>query len=263
MTTSLTPRLSVIVPIRNRSGDRLENCLRSLRWQEGIEADQVEVIVVDFGSDLEHREAVEKACAQFEAKIERVEITGMWNRSKALNHGLRAARGVYLFCTDVDMIFSPNFLEEMMKAHRAAESRGALDMPQRGVIVFSRCQDLPASFEMRSYELEDYDALLSISDQRGTNGTGACQSAHRDLFYALRGYDEAFQHWGAEDDDLRHRALKYGLSPQWISPVASMLHQWHPTTKHQRPIRKRLNQWRLYATRWRIKKNHREWGGRP
>ena len=113
---------------------------------------------------------------------------------------------------------------------------------------------------MQPYQRSDYLALETKGIERATQGTGACQSAHRDFFFNVRGYDEAFEHWGAEDDDLRSRAIRYGLQPRWISPRTSMLHQWHPTTKNQYPWRKRMNKARLYLTRWKIKKNPARWG---
>ena len=211
-------------------------------------------MIVDFGSDAEHKDAIQKASETLQARVVRVDIEGLWNRSRALNYGLRAAQGQYLFCTDVDMIFAPNFLSCMMSQHHQKE---------QAYIVFSRCQDLPESVPLQAYEKENYTHLFEQSTQRATQGTGACQSAHRQFFFDARGYDEAFQHWGAEDDDMRSRAIRYGLTPHWISPQTSMLHQWHPTTKHQRPWRKRWNQARLYLTRWKIKKNPKQWGGAP
>ncbi len=250
------PALSAIIPIRNRSGERLANCLRSLRWQEGVAPADLEVVLVDYGSDRGHREAVALEAARFEARVVRVEVGGLWNRSRALNYGLRAARGEYLLCTDVDMIFSPNFVSELLGRHREMEARGG-----GRKILFSRCLDLPESAGLERWERGDYERLSALSSERPTQGTGACQCAHRDFFMYARGYDEAFEHWGAEDDDMRSRALRYGLTPEWISPAATMLHQWHPTTKDAHPWRRRMNKWRLYLTRWRVRKNARGWGG--
>jgi glycosyltransferase involved in cell wall biosynthesis len=263
-----SPLLSAIIPIRNRSGTRLLNCLHSLRWQTDIDPQNVEILIVDYGSDIQHEMAIKQAAKIVQARVKRVGIDGLWNRSRALNYGLRAAQGQYLFCTDVDMIFSPNFLSAMMNVHAQATSlKKSIDNTSSSIpsdsIVFSRCHDLPESLPLQSYQVVDYSNLLAQSTQRATQGTGACQSAHRTFFFEARGYDEAFQHWGAEDDDMRSRAIRYGLSPHWISPQASMLHQWHPTTKNQRPWRKRWNQARLYLTRWKITKNTKSWGGAP
>ena len=268
----LTPAISAIIPIRNRSGERLANCLRSLRWQEGVAPEDLEVVLVDYGSDPAHRDAVAREAEGFGARVVRVEAGGLWNRSRALNYGLRAARGEYLLCTDVDMIFSPRFIAELLSRHRAAPvsapvspsvspSVSAEAGGGRGKILFSRCLDLPESVGLARWERGDYERLRDLSSERPTQGTGACQCAHREFFMYVRGYDEGFEHWGAEDDDMRSRALRYGLTPEWVSPVVTMLHQWHPTTKDAHPWRRRLNKWRLYLTRWRVRKNAGGWGG--
>ena len=78
--------LSVIIPVRNRSGDRLENCLRSLRWQEDIDHTQVEILIVDFGSDAEHKDAIQKALNEIKTvKAENAELKKENNKLKQEN----------------------------------------------------------------------------------------------------------------------------------------------------------------------------------
>ena len=40
---------------------------------------------------------------------------------------------------------------------------------------------------------------------------------------------------------MRDRALKYGLSQEWISEQTQMLHQWHPTSRYSRLLQNRKN----------------------
>ena len=244
------PLLSAIIPLRNRSGDRLKNCLQSLRWND-FSSDQVEVIIVDFGSETSHQQAIIEEAQLWNAKIVRVDEFGVWNRSKALNYGIRHARGDYLFCTDVDMIFSPLFLKNLIeRTHPKA-------------IIFSKCQDLPETIPLQARTLDEFEWLVNQSSTRSTQGTGACQCAHRSFFYYAHGYDEKFQHWGAEDDDFRTRARRFGLEAVWMPKESPMLHQWHPTTRASHTWQQKLNKYRLYLTRWKIIKNHKEWGGQP
>ena len=248
---SSPPRLSAIIPLRNRSGDRLRNCLHSLRWQEGILSEEFEVIIVDFGSDQKHQEAIQNEAEKWNVRVVRVEEMGVWNRSKALNYGIRHAQGDYLFCTDVDMIFSPQFIRNLM------------DRMDQKHIVFSKCQDLPETVPMQTRHKDEFDWLVGQTTTRSTQGTGACQCAHRSFFYHAHGYDEKFQHWGAEDDDFKNRAFRFGLIPVWMPTSSPMLHQWHPTTRTSHTFQQKLNKYRLYLTRWKIVKNRMEWGGQP
>jgi glycosyltransferase involved in cell wall biosynthesis len=240
--------ITAIIPIRNRSGQRLENCLSSLRWQN-TDPQQLHLLIVDFGSNEEHRQSIDDIALRYQTEVLKVDEYGVWNRSKALNYGIRHASTPYVFCTDVDMIFSPNFIQEMQ-----------LHLKEDAFLI-SRCNDLPESVGLHPWQQSDFGTLKQQSAIRETQGTGACQVALKSFFEEIRGYDEAFEFWGSEDTDLRRRARKYGLKEYCLSPKATMLHQWHPTTKNDRPWRKRLNTLRYYITAWQIKKNSKGWGG--
>jgi len=45
-------------------------------------------------------------------------------------------------------------------------------------------------------------------------------------FWKVGGFDEFYQVWGAEDQDLVDRATWDGLPVQWL-PEAWVVHQWH------------------------------------
>ena len=87
--------------------------------------------------------------------------------------------------------------------------------------------------------------------------------ATRDFFEAVRGFDEAYKFWGLEDTDLTHRAQLWGLELSWVHEQTAMLHQWHPSDRKKRPIRKMMNDIRFHLTKSRIKKNPRSWGLMP
>ncbi len=239
--------LSVVIPLRNRSGIRLENCLRSLRWQE-VDSDAVEILVVDVDSDADHRVSIRELATRYRSRALEVEAQGHWNRSLALNTGLKAAAGEVAVCTDVDMIFSPNFLSSIV------QSQG-----RPGVMTLCRCHDLPDSVPAQLWERSDYSQLLRQAELRQTSGTGACQAARGEFFRTVRGYDEGYLYWGAEDADMVWRARRYGLTLEWMK-APSMLHQWHPTRKHDHRFRVWLNRMRYRITRGRVVKNRRGWG---
>lgn len=243
------PEISVIIALRDRSGNRLANCLRSLRWQS-VDREQIEIVLSDFGSDAQHAASIAVMAAEYEAVVERTETNALWNRSRALNLGIQAATGHLALCTDADMIFAPDFVEEVLRVH--AEAGDAM--------VVCRCHDLPASSAETRWQLTDFETLKSKASERQTSGTGACQAVRRQFFSDVRGYDEAFKYWGAEDDDMLHRAERYGLQVRWLPETTSMLHQWHPTMKHDKRVQRKLNEWRLRLTRHRIVKNLAGWG---
>jgi len=251
-----TPKITAIVPIRNRSGVRLENCLRSLRWQEldGVvpEAlgDHLEIVLSDFGSTSPHREDVDALAARYGARIVRTETDAIWNRSRVLNIGIRAARSPLVLCTDADMLFSPNFVQSVLDAHAAHPN----------ALVVARCYDVPESVPEQLHEVSGFPALMEVASVRLTSGTGACQSAARAFFEAVHGYDEAYVYWGAEDNDMVTRALLHGLKLRWLHQHAVMMHQWHPTLKKTERWLILKNRWRYKVTRRQVVKNRGGWG---
>lgn len=245
------PLISVIIPLRNRGGHRLDNCLRSLRWQE-LPAERVELLISDFGSDDAHREALAPMAEAHGVRVVFHDTREIWNRARALNIGIRAARGRYVLCTDADMIFAPTFLPTVVQAQQEADD---------AALVVCQCRDLPSTVEERAYALEDFPALLQASYYRKRLGTGACQMALRGMFHTLRGFDEGYKFWGLEDTDMTFRAQRHGLRLAWVHPRTAMLHQWHPTDRNKRPLRKLVNDARFHLTKYVRRKNPGGWGG--
>ncbi len=238
------------------------NCLRSLRWQVLPAGVEVELLISDFGSAPTWARELEVLARTQGARVVRTPTAETWNRSRALNVGIRAARGAALMCTDADMIFAPDFLASVL----AALGGGRGDTGERappGSFVVCRCRDLPESLAERAWTRDDFPGLARRAPYRDKLGTGACQAADRAFFEAVRGYDEGFVFWGMEDNDMRYRAGRAGLREVWIHERTAMLHQWHPSQRGRRPLRKLLNDLRFHTTKRRVVKNPRTWGGRP
>lgn len=241
--------ISVVIPIRNRAGTRLDNCLRSLRWQD---ADfDIEIVVADFGSDPDQAEELAQLAAGHGAVVVREATSALWNRSRALNLGIQAASGHYVLCTDADMIFTADFVAAVVETLRRGDDKA---------LVLCRCHDLPEHVAETPRRRDELPSLRAAASVRQTSGTGACQAATRAFFFAVRGYDEAFEYWGAEDNDMVDRATRYGLQPTWLGEAPAMLHQWHATMKNDRPLKRKLNHWRYMLTRWQVVKNRKRWG---
>lgn len=243
------PQLSVVIPVRNRAGLRLENCLRSLRWQDA-DPDSVEIVISDFGSNEESLTSARRLGDAQGARVFHTPTEELWNRSRALNIGIQHVEAPWVLCTDADMIFAENFLSTVL----------ATLEKQPKSLVHCDCLDLPEDAPRRELKLEDLVALRESATRRTTGGTGACQAAPKDFFFDVRGYDEKYLHWGNEDLDMTSRAVRYGLSIEWISDATFMLHQWHESTHDPRPWFRRPNYWRYVLTRRRVVKNPRGWG---
>lgn len=256
--------LTVVIPVRNRAGQRLRNSLRSLYWQTGGRPAQV--IVVSFGSTLHINKELSSLCAEEAAKLIIIgDPCRPWNKSLALNVGIRATLPeVPLLATmDADMILAPSFLEVVLE-------RLQRDPP---ALVLCRISDLPARIPMppeKTQLLAAFAGLQSLTRLRPRFGSGGFQAARRAFFFDIRGYDEDLHWWGAMDKDLVNRARLAGLDIEWIEERTAMLHQWHPR-KHKiltcgREIDKAKLAWRRNHEMVRVrsailKRNSRGWGG--
>lgn len=245
------PTITVLIPVRNRAGERLANCLASLRWQVGAPA--YEIVLSDYGSSPDYAEAIDELARRFDARVVRTATDGVWNRSRALNFGIQAAQGRFVLCTDADMIFAPNFLATAWARQRARDGRA---------FVVCRCRDLPESVPEQAWRREDFASLMARAPFREKLGTGACQFAARTFFEGIRGYDEGYEFWGMEDNDMLFRAQRSGLCREWMHEHTAMLHQWHPSQRGRRPMRKVLNDLRFHLTKRVRVKNPRGWGSR-
>lgn len=206
-------QLSVIFGYRDRETTRLKRCLDSLTKQtfEGFE-----VIFVDYGS--QHKQAAEtKALVESYSFCKYVysDTRGWpWNRSRALNTGVKLAQGEYVMTTDVDMIYPNDFLATFIEN---------LD-PKKVLHVFHHF--LPKRFK-------DWNGVEKYTNYPvAVNAHGACHCIRKDIFEELGGFDEFYCYWGIEDRDLKEREMAYGLSIESLNGKTNMFHQWHTTANY-------------------------------
>lgn len=242
------PLLTVVLPSRDRSGVRLSACLASLRWQD-LPADDVEIVLSDFGSGPEHRASLAELADQYGCRLVRTETTELWNRSRALNVGIQHARAEHVLCSDVDILFAPSFLPTVLE-----------ELSKGRAFVVCRCRDLPADVPERVWARDDFPGLLARSTFRQFPGTGACQATRRDWMIRVRGYDERYVFWGYEDRDMVLRARCAGLRVVWIHERTAMLHQWHRKMNNDVPWLKYRNKARYFLTGFVVRKNRAGWG---
>ncbi|WP_109471089.1 glycosyltransferase [Ornithinimicrobium cavernae] len=209
---------SVVIGFKDWGLDRLQRCITSV--QGSFAEVTVEVIVSDYGS-LEG-EPVAAAAAEAGARYVRTETDGTWSRSRALNAGFAVARGQQFFATDADMIFTPGAL--------ASVSRRLDTNPREAIIL--QCRDLPpdvAEVPVADTDWQRYERAATIRPRWGMGGLVA---THREVFHALRGYDERMHTYGGEDIDFGKRLRRFGVPINWLDqPHIRMYHVWHPSSR--------------------------------
>jgi glycosyltransferase involved in cell wall biosynthesis len=259
---SRTDDVTVVLGARNRADYRLENALRSIRSQT-YPTDLVRVVVVDYGSEPDDAARTAKMCTQHGAEYVRVDGVEIWSRSRCLNVGVRHANTKFLLASDADIAFPPDYLSSCVEVLRAAPTS----------IVGSAMLDLP----------EDAAEILEQSARTGSelqfDSWKWCRPRHDHAFHPsicatytayfqlVRGYDEFYEVWGNEDDDLYRRFRYLGLTPRPLGPESFYMHQWHAESdrgRDENAEQVRRNQQYLAKARS-ILRNDAGWGlpGRP
>ena len=215
--------VAVCVGALNRSGPRVELLLRSLRGQQ-LPDSCLDITICDLGSTPEHLEDLKARCQAHRVRLICLnEEQPVWSRARAINVAVRHSNPLarYILPTDLDLLFSPGFIETVLRTHLALHDRA---------MVISDCLDLPPEvLDQVKDPIAEFDQLREQATYRDCLGLGACQSAPRVWWHKVHGYDERLHGWGFEDDDLLFRARRSGLLPIAIHHRADMLHQWHET----------------------------------
>lgn len=203
--------LSIIYPYRNRDLNHVQNSLESLSDQT---CKEFEVFFVDYGSDLEISENVKDLCDKYSfINYKYYSVRDQpWNKSRALNSVIKNLSEGFCFIADVDMIFDNSFIQQAIQ----------LQEPNKSVyfqVGFLGRQD---SNKKRKFE-EFQNYRISSHEATGLSMFPV------EVLHELRGYDEFYHFWGAEDTDIHERIKNAGYKLEFYTDNILMLHQWHPS----------------------------------
>ena len=97
-------KVSVVIVYKNRDTKRVKNTLDSIKNQT---LDGIEVIFIDYGSDEIYQQAIQPLVESYSfAKYYFNDTRGMpWNRSHALNTGIKLAAADYVLLGDIDWVY--------------------------------------------------------------------------------------------------------------------------------------------------------------
>ncbi|WP_338762444.1 glycosyltransferase [Bernardetia sp. ABR2-2B] len=225
------PKFSFIVPYRNRDTKIAKRCLLSLQNQSFNQKENIdyEVIFIDYGSDKIISDELESFCQDLD-KIKYVfnEVRGMfWSRSASINNGIYLAKGEYCIIADVDMIYSPNFLEEVNQNIN------------QNTLLHYQCFYLNEGFEYDKY-LENHSLKIKNLGQFEKSSKESAMGIvviPTEKLKEIGAFDEYYRLWGIEDKDLNRRLLNYDykqkLEMKWLNAEKSpVFHQWHPAANN-------------------------------
>lgn len=206
------PKISIIVGYRNREPQRVSRFLNSLSLQSYRD---FECIFVDYGSKEAYADQVAGICNDHPfCRYIYTNTRGMyWNRSHALNTGIRAAESEFVLSTDIDMIFSRDVLS------------GLLESAGTNIQVVSRIFLIPENLNPDNVLTSgEYDFELT-----STKAVGGAHFVARSELEKINGFDEYYCIWGREDRDCVDRLKARGLDLVWLDHQSHPIyHQWHP-----------------------------------
>jgi len=223
--------ITIMIGIKNRVNYRLANSLKSLRSQT-YPNNLIKIIVVDYENDEENSAKLKKICALHDAKILRVNNRPVWNKSHCFNVAIKHTTTKFLMSNDADMIMSSNFIESVVNTLKSNPLS----------LVLAEMRDLPEAMEstLKKYAEEnsvpDIEFLKANTKVRKThtqlgkeneNAHISILATYTFFYHCIHGYDEFYELWGAEDNDMFRRFYYFGLTPKNINDRAFYMHQWH------------------------------------
>jgi hypothetical protein len=192
--------LSLVVPYYNKLAEFRMVLSHNARW---IDRDDVElVLVLDEPSEEAQVLALLDRSPQVKARVIVNDRPHEWRTPCVpINVGIRAALGRFVF------ISSP-------------ESAFVGDVPSRAIEVLSGRPDDVLIGRVAWVTFEEarshpaHKLFAAVIANRGGFGFAADYygsiAASRELFHAVRGYDESLGGWGGDDDNIRARLSKHG-----------------------------------------------------
>ena len=203
-------KITVVISIRNRDTQRIENQVQSIR-STGSEPS---FHIIDYGSDAAYAHLYAEMCRKLDMQYTHMYAEGLpWNKCRALNYGAKTAKTPFIVTSDADMLYEGN--------------------------PFQYCLDNYQDKTM--YHIETYwlpkngDRIKSIYATH--ENPGGFQFIARNAFDEIGGYDERMLYWGFEDLDFPERLQKIGYKQVWLPDTFKLYHQWHPVSEanYKRP----------------------------
>jgi len=232
-------RISAVVTSYNRP-DFLRRVLLCFALQTRLVD---ELIITDDGSSVDVRTGLADILPELPFKVVFVSQPHQdFRAAKSRNNGIREATGDYLVFADQDIVFAPTYVETF--ATHARPGQFLVGYPVRltaedtaritdEMIRSGRITDLVPEAghrkvldqfrKERRYELFHALHLRPFGPKLRSCVFGAWRA---DLL-AVNGFDEQYQGWGFEDDDLGHRLHRAGIIGRNVFREAITVHMYH------------------------------------
>ena len=202
--------LSIVISVRDREKWRIQQCVDNFN-HEMID----KVYIVDYGS----KNPV-KGIKNAEVLRYKREEYPIWNKSHALNLGIKECESDWIATVDVDMILATYFLNNLSNLISSLKHDCFLYTTN-----VKRSDKRTGSIQQRWRWAKEWFP----KGQYPIKVDGGMQIFTRDWIHSVKGYDENLIYWGGPDNDLHHRALYDNIIT--IDTNFPILHQEHDKQK--------------------------------
>lgn len=203
------PSISFVLGVRGTKRlPQFQACLASLCSQTSVSA---EIIVVEQSHHEEFASLIPRGVRYYHLETENADVP--YNRSWALNYGVRQARGDLVVILDADMLLPERFGAAMLD-------------------VFT-C-DIDAVRPIRLLFYLDQSSSAAVQEQKTLANLRAVSSVvqntpnpiviRRDAYLEIGGHDESFYGWGGEDNEFISRLRTRQMAEGGFLPA---VHLWH------------------------------------
>ena len=218
--TYVKERVSIIIPCWN-SGKWVEKCFSSIRQQTYKD---MELIVVDNASTDRSKEIIRASFPDLKPKI--IENPANFGFAKAMNQGITASKGEFIFALNMDVELEPNYITELMKAFddpKVGSATGKLYRPPE-MFEGKRVIDTTGHVFLASRSIYNRGALEEdhgqYDDKKELFGVCAAAALYRramleDVKMGNEYFDEDYFAY-YEDVDLDWRAINAGWKSVFV-----------------------------------------------
>ena len=202
---------------------------------------KMEVVVTDDGSTDETPKIVEEFARSVNFPVQfttHEHVT--FQLARCRNEGVAASKAPYLLFLDGDCLLPPDHVAIHLERRRANVVRVG-DFVRLDQITSERINDQT----IRSGEFVNWASAKEIAKMRAKGRRSICYEwlrhpakprlignnigIWRSDYQRVNGFDENFEGWGWEDDDLGRRLRRAGVRLKSILAWTTTFHMWHPT----------------------------------